>query len=403
MIIEFSFSNYRSFKNTVTLSMVASPLRETRINEEDVMFPIENTDYKLLRSAAIFGANASGKSNVVKAMDFFKQYIINSFKNIQAGEAIAVEPFKLSIESMKEPSSFEMIIIIDGCQYRYGMEVDKNAVREEWLYKKACKKRAREVEIFYREDDSINVHPSFTIGADLVERKMIRSNALLLSASAQFNDTTAVKIIEWLNGTDIISCSEEDKLWDMSVNHLDDDNMRERIINFARYADLGIDNIEKSDNHILTQHIQYNDKGDQAGLLITPFRNMESEGTIKYFSLAYPILNALDHGSRLIIDEFDSKLHPLLTRRIVSLFNSKKTNPRNAQLVLTSHDSDLMGTGSLRRDQIWFTQKNRFGASDLYSLADYQVRNDASFEKDYLAGKYGATPIIGDLAAVLNQ
>ena len=403
MIIQFSVENFRSIKGQATLSMVATPLRDTKVAEEEVMFSVSGTDTRLLKSAVIFGANASGKSNVVKALDFFKKYIIDSFKNVQAGESIDVEPFKLDISTAAAPSSFEMIFIIDGNQYRYGMDVDKESVHGEWLYRKACRKRAKEVEIFYREGDAINVHPSFTIGADLAGRKMVRSNALLLSAAAQFNDPTAVQIIEWLTSTTIMSCSDEEKIWEMAVKHLDDSEMRSRMVEFSRYADLGIEDIEKSDNHIISRHLQYDENGEQKGVLSFPFQSMESEGTIKYFSLAYPILNALDNGTRLIIDEFDSKLHPILTGRIVSLFNSKDTNPHNAQLIFTTHDSNLLDAGLFRRDQIWFTQKDRLGATELYSLADYRVRNDASFEKDYLAGKYGATPIIGNLSSVLNK
>lgn len=121
-----------------------------------------------------------------------------------------------------------------------------------------------------------------------------------------------------------------------------------------------------------------------------------------YFSLAYPIIDALDNGKRLIIDEFDSKMHPLLTCRIITLFNSKETNPKNAQLIFTTHDTNLLSANIFRRDQIWFTQKDRYGATELYSLAEYKVRNDASFEKDYLSGKYGAIPIVGDLTRLFN-
>jgi len=360
-------------------------------------------DVSLLKSAVILGANASGKSNVIKALDFFKSYIIDSFKNLQAGEEIGVEAFKLNTDSAKAPSSFEMIFILDGYQYRYGMDVSRESVHGEWLYRKACRKRAKEVELFYREGEEMKVHTSFSIATDLVNRKMIRNNALLLSAAAQFNDPTAVQIINWLAETTILTCSDEERMWNMAVNHLDDVEMRSRIVEFSKFADLGIEDIEKSDNHILSRHLQYDTNGAEKGETSFPFLSMESEGTIKYFSMAYPIIKALDNGSRLVIDEFDSKLHPVLTNRIISLFNSRETNPRNAQLILTAHDTNILSSGLFRRDQIWFTQKDRFGATSLYSLSDYKVRSDAPFEKDYLSGKYGATPIIGNLESVLRR
>ena len=379
MIIQFSVENFRSIMEPATLSLVASPLKDARVAAEDVIFDIDGIDVSLLKSAVILGANASGKSNVIKALDFFKSYIIDSFKNLQAGEEIGVEAFKLNTESAKAPSSFEMIFILEGYQYRYGMDVSREYVHGEWLYRKACRKRAKEVELFYREGEEMKVHTSFSIATDLVNRKMIRNNALLLSAAAQFNDPTAVQ------------------------NHLDDVEMRSRIVEFSKFADLGIEDIEKSDNHILSRHLQYDTNGVAKGETSFQFLSMESEGTIKYFSMAYPIIKALDNGSRLVIDEFDSKLHPVLTNRIISLFNSRETNPRNAQLIFTAHDTNILSSGLFRRDQIWFTQKDRFGATSLYSLSDYKVRSDAPFEKDYLSGKYGATPVIGNLESVLRR
>ena len=403
MIIQFSVENFRSIMAPATLSMVVSPLRDNKVESDDVMFGVEGLDFSLLKSTVLMGANASGKSNVIRALDFFKNYIIDSFKSLQAGEEIGVEAFKLNTDSAKNPSSFEMIFVIAGNQYRYGMDVSREAVHSEWLYRKACRKRAKEVELFYREGEDIKVHTSFTIVADLVNRKMIRKNALLLSAAAQFNDPTAVQIIDWLNGTTILSCSDEERMWNMAVSHLDDMEMCQRIVEFSKFADLGIEDIEKSDNHILSRHLQYDTEGTIRGDAVFPFQSMESEGTIKYFSMAYPIIKALDNGTRLIIDEFDSKLHPVLTNRIISLFNSRETNPRNAQLIFTAHDTNLLSSGLFRRDQIWFTQKDRFGATSLYSLSDYKVRSDASFERDYLSGKYGATPIIGNLESVLKK
>ena len=215
-------------------------------------------------------------------------------------------------------------------------------------------------------------------------------------------DPTAVEIMKWLNDTTIISGSNDEKIWNTVTIQLDDIKMKQRIVEFSRYADLGIENIEKIDNAIVSTHTQYDEEGHEVKTITFPFRKNESEGTIKYFSLAYPIIDALDNGKRLIIDEFDSKMHPLLTCRIIALFNSKETNPQNAQLIFTTHDTNLLSANIFRRDQVWFTQKDRYGATELYSLAEYKVRNDASFEKDYLSGKYGAIPIVGDLTRLFN-
>lgn len=402
MLIQFSVGNFLSFKEQSTLSLVASALKDIQILSEDVIFNIGETDLALLKSATIYGANASGKSNFIKALDFFKWYVINSSKDIQAGERVNVESFRLSSSTVEEPSYFEAIFCNTEYQYRYGFETDENMVHSEWLYQKANKKRAKEVELFYRDEDGFNIHSKFIIGKELINKQMVRTNALLLSVAAQFNDVVAVEIVKWLNDTTIISGSNEKNIWDLAAIRLDDLKMKQRIVDFSRYADLGIENIEKVNNAIISMHTQYDDEGNEVKLINFPFKKNESEGTIKYFSLAYPIINALDNGKRLIIDEFDSKMHPLLTCRIIALFNSKETNPKNAQLIFTTHDTNLLSASIFRRDQIWFTQKDRFGATELYSLAEYKVRNDASFEKDYLSGKYGAIPIMGDLTRLFN-
>ena len=398
MIVQFSLENFLSFKEENILSMVATPLREDATLTENVEVPVADTGISLLKSAVILGPNASGKSNVIKAFDFFKRFIVNSFKNVQVGEEIGIENFRLDAESSREPSRFELIFIVGDSQYRYGFTVTREAVADEWLYRKTCRKRAKEVEIFLREGESYKVHPTMPLLQDIVNRKMVRPNALLLSAAAQFNDATAVEIIGWLTDTTVMSCSEEDTNWKDALRHFDDHAMRERIVAFAQYADLGIEDIDKTGDIVISHHNQYDAEGRVTQTVTFPFLDNESEGTIKYFSLAYPIIDALDNGKPLIADEFDSKMHPLLTERVISLFNSKDTNPHGAQLIFTAHDSNLLSTGSFRRDQIWFTEKDRLGASSLFSLAEYKVRSGASFEKGYLAGKYGATPILGNMS-----
>ena len=200
MIVQFSVENFLSFKEQSTLSMVATPLREDAALTENVLVPISDTGISLLKSALILGPNASGKSNVIKAFDFFKRFLVSSFKDVQAGEEIGVDNFRLDVQTASEPTSFELIFICGDNQYRYGFDVTREKVLDEWLYRKACRKRAKEVELFLREEDTFKVHPSMPLLQDIVNRKMVRPNALLLSAGAQFNDTTAVEIIGVLLG-----------------------------------------------------------------------------------------------------------------------------------------------------------------------------------------------------------
>lgn len=401
MLLEFCATNYLSIKDKLKLSFVATSLKET-LSEPNDLFTIGEMGLSLVRSAVVYGANASGKSNVLKAFDFFKRFIVNSFKNSQAGEAIDVENFRLNASTAVEPTILEAVFTDKKFIYRYGFEVTEMAIQGEWLYKRATKKRSKEVELFYRENGKFVVHPKSALLQELVAKKMIRDNALLLSTAAQFNETTAVGILHWLNDTQVLFCSEDEGLWKSAISHLDEECLRERIVSFARYADLGIENITKTGNRIVSHHRQYDDDGREVNNVSFAFNKNESEGTIKYFSLAYPIIDALDHGKRVIIDELDSKLHPLLVKKIAALFNDAQTNPKGAQLLFTAHDTFLLSAKLFRRDQVWFTQKNNFGATELYSLAEYKVRSNSPFEKDYLLGKYGATPLIGDLENVFN-
>lgn len=402
MILEFCVTNYLSIKDELKLSFVASTLKEN-LSETNDTIPLSDTGMSIVRSAVIYGANASGKSNVLKALDFYKRFIIDSFKNSQAGESIEVENFRLNSTTVNEPTTMEATFSDGNTIYRYGFEVTDKAVCTEWLYQRVNRKRAKEVEVFYREDGNTTVHPKSSLLQELVNKKMVRENALLLSTAAQFNDPKAVAILKWLNDMQVLFCSEDDKLWQQAIKHLDNEALRNRIVAFAKYADLGIESIAKIDNQIVSSHRQYDNEGREINNVTFSFNSNESEGTIKYFSLAYPIIDALDNGKRIVIDELDSKLHPLLVKKIITLFNSSETNPKGAQFLFTTHDTFLLSANLFRRDQVWFTQKDNFGATEAYSLAEYKVRRTSPFEKDYLQGKYGATPIIGDMENVFKD
>lgn len=315
MILEFCVGNYLSIKDEMKISFVATSLKESLPDANDLV-PIPGTGVSLVRSAVIYGANASGKTNVLKAVAFYKHFIMDSFKNSQAGESIDVENFRLNAATVNEPTTMEATFTDGTYIYRYGFEVDSKSVHSEWLYRRVNKKRAKEVEVFYREDGSTTVHPKSPLIQDLANKKMVRGNALLLSTAAQFNDPTAVNILHWLGDTQVLFCSEDEKLWAQAIRHLDNESLRDRITRFARYADLGIESITKIDNRIVSNHRQYDDEGREVNNVTFSFNGNESEGTIKYFSLSYPIIDALDHGKRLVVDELDSKLHPLLIRKI---------------------------------------------------------------------------------------
>ena len=184
MIIQFTIGNFLSFKEQSTLSLAASALKEIQVPAEDIIFSVGTAGLLLMKSAVVYGANASGKSNFIKAFEFFKWYVINSSKDIQAGERVNIESFRLNSLTAGEPSYFEAIFCDEDNQYRYGFEADNSSVHSEWLYQKANKKRAKEVELFYREKDSFDIHTKFAVGKELAGKRMVRANALLLSVAA---------------------------------------------------------------------------------------------------------------------------------------------------------------------------------------------------------------------------
>jgi uncharacterized protein len=426
MLIEFSVGNYRSFKEKVTFSMVAANLvaKDKQLDANNV-FTVDD-DLKLLKSAAIYGANASGKSNLAKALAFMKGFIANSSKDTQSTDEIPIEPFRLSTETDSKPSFFELVFIMTGVKYRYGFEVTDKQVVSEWLF---YTPKTRETKLFRRKIDAFQISRAFD--ADDIQKRT-RNNALFLSVSAQFNVEVAVKILSWLKSTINITSGLKDKgMMNVTINCLLKKNKyKTNIIQMIKKLDLGIGEIkveeeEFSIDHlpsyipddvreviarhagektvsILVSHRKFDHDGQYYLIENFDLSQHESDGTQKIFALAGPLVDTLEEGKTLIIDEFDARLHPLISRAIVELFNDQETNPNNAQLIFMTHDTNLLSNQIFRRDQIWFAEKNRYGATDLYSLAEYKIRNDASFESDYIKGKYGAIPYIGDLKHLID-
>ncbi|MEH2157698.1 AAA family ATPase [Nostoc sp.] len=426
MLIEFSVGNYRSFKEQVTFSMVAANLvaKDKKLDENNV-FEIEN-DLKLLKSAAIYGANASGKSNLATALGFMRWFMINSSKETQSTEKIGVERFKLSTETEAQPSFFEIVFLMNDKRYRYGFEATLDKVVSEWLF---YVPKLKETKLFERKLDKISV--SKTYKADRIQQKT-RQNALFLSVSAQFNVQIAEKILDWLaNRVALISALNDRGYRGYTVSCLMDNENKDEIFQLLKKLDLGFSDLKVEESEITadslpkelpdelknlilkngegklssvqTMHQKFDGKGNLVSTEIFDLDDQESEGTKKVFSLAGPLVDTLKNGNILIIDEFDARIHPLISRAIVELFNSNETNANNAQLIFMTHDTNLLNNKLFRRDQIWFTEKNRYGATDLYSLAEYKIPDDASFESDYIQGRYGAIPYIGNLNHLIDS
>lgn len=403
MIINFTVGNYRSFKDKKVLSMEATAIKE--LNES----VIERDGYRLLPSAVIYGANSSGKSNLLKAIGVFTK-IINSSSKMSSTDKLEIAPFLLNKESTQEPSYFEIELLMDNQTYTYGFTADNLKVYEEWLYVKEGKTK-KEKCLFVRTEEGIGIADEYNEGKGLEEK--VRDNGLFLSTVDSFNGEIAKKIIHKISGIFVISGINHDFLSVFTngmCNNKDPElSFQQEIQEFLNSMNVGFSRFELPEDEKLAKEVKaytihnlYNEQGEVIGETRFSMREHESSGTNKLFDLAALVIGQLELGNLLVVDELDSKLHPLLTQHIIKLFNDPKTNPKGAQLIFATHDTNLLNVKTFRRDQIWFTEKDNSEATDLYSLAEFRepegnkIRKDRSFEKDYINGRYGAIPYIKD-------
>lgn len=416
MLIRFSVTNFKSIKNTIVLDMASTAYKEHR---DKNVFSAMGKKFELLKSACIYGPNAGGKSNLIQAMGFMRNMVVKSAAT-QIGDAIKVVNFKFSSETEKLATDFEICFIVNGKFYRYGFSADRVKVHKEYLYGIAQK---REVAFFKRDSSRIAVFKKYFKEGVLIADKT-RPNALFLSVAAQFNGEVSKEILGWFRGLVVI----RDVLNDTrSIEKAQDQSLRANLLSFLQAADLGIEGLEVQKRKILgkddlpkgipahirekillsedaveiriwSRHSKYNSQMEPIDKVDLPFGS-ESRGTNKMFSLFGYLHDSLNMGHTLVVDELETSLHPMLSEWILGLYNSRE-NAKNAQLVFTTHDLNLLDKSTFRRDQVWFIEKNKYGESKLFSLADYgsKVRNDATFAKDYMFGKYGAIPLIKKFA-----
>jgi AAA15 family ATPase/GTPase len=401
--------------------MVASnPVKELEGENDDLNNVFTAGKVKYLKSAVIYGANGSGKSNLFSAINFFRKLILESSKESLAEDEIKTTPFLFSSATENQPSSFEMIFMIDKTRYRYGFEASRKEIVSEWLFFLNIEGSTRESNCFIREYQEIKINSkTFKEGKGVETRT--RKNALFLSSVAQWNGEKSIFIQNWFkDNINSLSGTTNDTLIYTIKQFLENPLFRKNILNFIKLIDSGIEDIRieqrNSENKntgrkeviISSYHKKYDETMNLIDLAELKF-GLESSGTQKLFALLGPWFDTLENGSILIIDEFGSNLHTKLSIELIKIFQSKM-NTTNAQLIFASHDTNLLRNDLFRRDQIWFTEKDgESGSSDLYSLVEYKinqatsVRNDASFEKDYLIGKYGAIPYFGDISRFINE
>ncbi|MHB8255148.1 MAG: AAA family ATPase [Acidiferrobacter sp.] len=429
MLIEFSVVNFRSIRARQTLSLVASPDSKHLAGN---VFTDKDDALRLLRSAVIYGPNAAGKSNLLRALHTLQQLVQNSATGTQEGQRLPVTPFLLSKASAEQPSEFEIIFIADdGVRYHYGCTVSAERVHKEWLvaYPQGRPQRWFERE-YVMEKGVYNWWFGPRFKAERAERKVwqefTRPNALFISTAIQLNNEQLKPVFTWLTQKLIVLIPGTGVNWNpyLSINLLREVSGQDKIMHFMRAADIGIDRLELREEplsqfsapisappgapfidimispgtavskrlRLLAWH-KRSDTGEEVSFNLM---EDESDGTKKLFEFIGGWLRALEWGAALFVDELDRSLHPHLTRFLVGLFQNPG-NTQNAQLVFTTHDTTLLDTDLLRRDQIWFVEKDPERSSHFYSLLDYSPRKDEALERGYLKGRYGAIPFIGNL------
>ena len=426
MLIEFQFKNYRSFRDEAVLSMEATGVG----NFKNCL--IEYNNRKLLPAAAIYGKNGGGKSNVIRAYWLAVQFIRNAQRSQHEKAPIPVVPFMLNDYSKEEPTEFEFVYVIDGIKYNYGFAATKEKIVREFLYHAPKGQRAM---VFSREEQK------FTFTEDKLRRNLISEtiapNQLFFSIACTMNDTACVKAMKWFREAIYFSRDYSD-IPQQLLEYSNDKGMLKAIASYAQAADLGIedmqfefnskeidekldwpDNVPEGIRAALTQFMRaLSESSDQAEAkmkfgevtatsLHTGIDKAgkhqqykleledESDGTRKLMALAPAIESALRSGGVLLVDEIEKEMHPMLVNYIIAKFQSKRTNTNGAQLIFTTYNTELMNMELLRKDQLYFADKNQVdGSSELYSISDFNTRTTENIRKGYLAGKYGATPDI---------
>lgn len=419
MIIQFTVGNFLSFKDKMTFSLAANKDTE----HQEALFSVKG-EGKFIKTAAIYGLNASGKSNFIKAIRFFRDFVNSGFASNAGNSAkiIPVNPFLLNEKTEKQPSFFEAIILINGEKFVYGFEVSQKEIHKEWLYRTPGKKR-----FFSREKQQFDIASDYKEGPSEID-KITREDVLVLTNLAKFNGALARKIVDEIAKIEILTAPVPADLWQWLLRlavsrYKDDERYRKVMDEFVLEADFGIEAIKAEYGHIpaaeLTKaapefvkefiqkanfppafqhkisatHKKFDSKDKEIGQTSFDF-SAESHGTLQTFVLSALFAKVIIEGGTLIIDEINSALHPMICRFILFKFNSRETNPKNAVLLFTTHDISLLDKEFLRRDQAWFVDKNRFGASEIFSLDQLSERKDVSYSKRYLEGRYGAIPYI---------
>jgi AAA15 family ATPase/GTPase len=402
MLIRFSFKNFKSFKDENCLDMEATSLKEHEYN-------VAKTDStEILKVSAIYGANASGKTNVLQAFSYMKKRILISDDSKVNSPMDEENIYSFMIND--NPISLEVEILAKNNKiYKYGFDILKDKIISEWLYEKRINKF---YEIFERNNNNVQI---MKVKNKLFDLANIDDKSLFLKSFRAIDKSNEDfnSVYEWFMNSNYLDLGDpkfEDALNKrISLRIVEDEKYRSELLAFIKTFDATIDSINispasleeiKNTNGVVKVELVHNYEDGKKALPIS----LESNGTMKMFHLFDFFMDALKNGMVLFVDELDSKLHPLLTRYIINLFHNSETNKGNGQLIYSTHDTVNLNKETFRRDEIWFAEKDKDGISEIYALSDYileddknvgkKVRNDATYNKDYLTGRYGAIPVL---------
>lgn len=423
MLLAFRAANVRSFRDEMELSFLATGLAERQVVRE-IAWNSTGATVNVLPAACVFGANASGKSNVLRAMADMRDVVVRSFRSWDPSGGTERRPFRLDRESAGRPTMFEVDMVLAGVRHVYGFSLDDESIVAEWATRYP---KGRPALLFRRDGMTVTWGGSVPAPKSRAVTEILRRNALVLSTAAATGHPTLTPLYEWFRRNLLLAEAESRPIRHaFSAHMLTHSETRDKVMALLQAADLGIVGLSEEEIDPVVQErleravrvlngsedseapvdagsfamstYRFHHAGDDVEVTFTA--DEESMGTLVWLGLAGPIVDALAGGAVLLADEIDTSLHPALTAQIVRMFQDPETNPNRAQLVFNSHDTTLLGdsTGDrpLGRDQIWFAEKRNDGATVLFPLTDLDPRKEEAVGRRYLAGRYGGHPILAE-------
>lgn len=411
MLIDFSVQNFRSIRERQTLSLVAT--KDKTYQDKHVVETGNTAVPRALRAVGLYGANGSGKTNLLRAFGYFHLLVKQSFA-FMPDSGTGLIPFALQENPQSSVAEFEITVLIDQVRYQYGFRLDRQRIHEEWLIVYRSQRGPGQTWFERRFDpttgkDTFQFSEKLT-GAKKVWQESTRPNALFLSTAVQFNSEMLRSLYDWIaNRPVFFNPMPMDA--EYTISRLEEPTFRRQVVDFLQSSAIPVSEILVETSRNTGPHIKLDATG-KAETTMEEFVHKharfqhvtsqgeaifdlhdESLGTQRLFALTGPVLDILEKGRLLIVDEIESSLHPLLVRRLLELFHDPATNRSGAQLLFTSHSTLLFDQSLFRRDQIYLVEKDLAQATNLVPLSDFQVRKDLVLEKAYLDGRFGAVPV----------